>query len=187
MVSLFREAFMAVALTPAEVAALVEVEEGRVRKDVEHGLFAGPRFSLPALVYFRTVVLLGVQIGVEDRRRLLVLIEDAMRKRSIPLRIELSPITEVKVGDVAKEMQHRLDRFTRWKAKLVENPEILGGEPVFPKTRTAVRRIGELLLRGVPQAQVREDYPHLKQEDLDLAKLYAKAYPRLGRPREALP
>src|SRR4051794_4411593 len=51
--------FMATALSAPEVAALVDLDEGRIRKDVEHGLFDSPRFFLTDLVYFRIVALLG--------------------------------------------------------------------------------------------------------------------------------
>jgi uncharacterized protein (DUF433 family) len=176
---------MTIALTPLEVAALVGLDESRVRKDVEFGLFDAPRFSLPALVYFRTMALLGLQVGIDDRRRILGLIEEAMTRRKVPERVALSSITELRVGDVAHEMEDRVDRFVAWKTKIVEDPTILGGEPVFPKSRTAVRRIGGLVLRGVTGAEILEDYPHLTRDDLEFAKLYVLAYPKKGRPREA--
>lgn len=176
---------MTVALSALEVAALVELDEGKIRKDVEHGLFDTPRFSIGDLVYFRLLALLGLQVSVDDRRRLHALVEGAMRKKPPPKTIALSPVTEVKVADVAEEMTDKLDRFSAWKDKLVEDPKILGGEPVFPRSRTAVRHVGGLLLRGVPEHEVREDFPHLKDDDFAFAKLYAKAYPKMGRPREA--
>lgn len=178
---------MAAVLSALEVAALVDLDEGKIRKDVEHGLFARPRFSIGDLVYFRLVALLGLTVSVEDRRRLHDLVEAALRKRPTPRTIALSPVTELKVGDVAAEMETKLDRFSTWKKKLVEDPNILGGEPVFPSSRTAVRHVGGLLLRGVPEHEVREDFPHLADEDFEFARLYAKAYPKMGRPREAAP
>lgn len=178
---------MAVALSALEVAALVDLDEGKIRKDVEHGLFDTSRFSIGDLVYFRLVALLGLQVSVDDRRRLHALVEVAMKKKPTPQTISLSPVTEVRMADVAVEMKDKLDRFSAWKEKLVENPNILGGEPVFPRSRTAVRNVGGLLLRGTPEREVREDFPHLTPEDFEFAKLYAKAYPKMGRPREAAP
>jgi uncharacterized protein (DUF433 family) len=61
------------------------------------------------------------------------------------------------------------DAFERWRAKLVVDDRVLGGEPVFPKSRLAVRHIGEMLLRGVSRDEVREDYPYLEGIDLDFA------------------
>ena len=176
---------MALALSALEVAALVDLDEVKIRKDVEHGLFDKPRFSIGDLVYFRLISLLGLQVSVDDRRRLHALVEVAMKKKPTPKTIAISSVTEVKVADVAAEMKDKLDRFSAWKTKIVEDPNILGGEPVFPKSRTAVRAVGGLLLRGVPEREVREDFPHLRDEDFEFARLYAKAYPRMGRPREA--
>lgn len=176
---------MAIALSALEVAALVELDEGRIRKDVEHGLFDKPRFSIGDLVYFRIVALLGLQVGVDDRRKIHGLVEGAMRKRPTPETIALSAVAELKVAGVAAEMKERVERFAAWKKTLVEDRSILGGEPVFPGSRTAVRQIGGLLLRGVPVREVREDYPHLSDDDIELAPLYAKAYPRVGRPRDS--
>jgi uncharacterized protein (DUF433 family) len=31
--------------------------------------------------------------------------------------------------------------------------------------------------------EIREDYPHLSDEDIEFAKLYTAAYPKVGRPR----
>jgi uncharacterized protein (DUF433 family) len=41
-----------------------------------------------------------------------------------------------------------------------------------------------MLLRGASIKEVREDYPYLKDEDIEFAPVYARAYPRMGRPRE---
>jgi len=100
--------------------------------------------------------------------------------------IALNSVTDV--ADVAAEMEDKSDRFSTWKKKIVEDPNVLGGEPVFPKTGTAVRHVGGLLLRGVPEREVREDFPHLRDEDFEFALLFAKAYPKMGRPmRTSLP
>jgi uncharacterized protein (DUF433 family) len=174
------------ALTVTEVAALAGLDEGRVRKDVEHGLFGAtspPRFGFPAIVYFRTIAVLGVQLAVDDRKRLYALIGKALRGPKPATTIELSPVLEVKIGATTNEVRTTLEHFEAWQKKLVIDDEILGGEPVFPRSRLAVRQIGGMLLRGAKVEEVREDYPALKGEDIEFAKLYTVAYPRMGRPR----
>src|SRR5262249_45683910 len=74
-------------------------------------------------------------------------------------------------------------RFEAWKAKLVCSPDILGGEPVFPGSRLAVRHVGGMLLRGASLKEIHEDYPYLSGEDIAFAKLYMEASSRVGRPR----
>lgn len=177
----------AVSLTTNEVAALVGLDEGQVRKDVEYahiGTGSPPRFSFADAVYFAVVAALGLHLVVQDRKKLHELIATAMSRAKPPARIELSPVLDVKVAPVAEEVGDRLARFEAWKQRLVTDDKILGGEPVFPKSRLAVRNVGALLLKGAPREELREDYPYLKEQDLEFARIYTLAYPRMGRPRE---
>ncbi len=175
-------------LTAAEIAALVGIDEGRVRKEVEHGFLgrtSPPRFTFIDLVYFDAVALLNVQFGVADRKRLYDLIDEALADGGRPERVELSPVLEVRLDRVTKDATGKLARFVAWKKKLTLDETILGGEPVFPKSRLAVRQIGGMLLRGASRDEVREDYPYLREDDLEFAPIFVKAYPRMGRPRES--
>jgi hypothetical protein len=40
-----------------------------------------------------------------------------------------------------------------------------------------------MLLRGAGVVEVQEDYPFLTERDIEFARLYTTAYPRIGRPR----
>ncbi len=171
-------------LSATEVAALSGLDEGRVRKEVEHGLFARPTFTFGDLVYFAVLAGLGVQLSVEDRRTLQRHVAKAMAAPRPPSRVELGRALEVRLAYVARDTRRRLARFERWKKKLVVDEDVLGGEPVFPRSRLAVRHVGGMLLRGAAREEVREDYPYLKAEDLEFAPVYTRAYPRMGRPRE---
>jgi uncharacterized protein (DUF433 family) len=176
------------ALTVNEAVALFGLEEKAVRKEVEYGLFGSespPRFRLPALVYFRILGVLGLEPSVEERRRLYQLIAKAFSRSKKPKKVEVSPVLELKLDEVTEEVEHKLERFEAWKKKLVIDKDVLGGEPVFPKSRLAVRHIGGMQLRygeGV-LAELREDYPYLKAQDIEFAKMYTAAYPKVGRPR----
>lgn len=173
------------ALSVTEVVAFSGVEEGRIRKDVEHGMFGSespPMFTLAALVYFRVLAQLGVQLAVEDRKKIYALIAKAFSGSSEPANIEVSPVLELKLAKVTKQVTDTLSRFEAWKKKVVINPNILGGEPVFPKRRLSVRHIGGLVMRDALD-EIREDYPYLSEQDIEFAKLYTLAYPKRGRPR----
>jgi uncharacterized protein (DUF433 family) len=178
----------AVALTTTEVAALVDVDEGRVRKEVEHGLFgpaSPPRFSLADAVYLRAISLLGVQLGVDDRIKLHVVIDRAMRAKRPPDKVELGPVLELKILPLADEIRDRLARFETWKKERVVTDEaVLGGEPTFPESRLGIRHVGGMLLKGASRDDILDDYPYLKEEDIEFAPVFTKAYPRMGRPRE---
>ncbi|MSP17535.1 MAG: DUF433 domain-containing protein [Myxococcales bacterium] len=171
-------------LTTAEVAAFTGLDERAVRKDVEHGIFGSaspPRFGFAAVVYFRALSLLGLHLGTQDRRRIYQLIADALAAKKST--VEIGTVAEIRLAPLRKEIEERLAQFATWKRKLVTSDEILGGEPVFPKSRLAVRHVGGMLLRGASPEEIREDYPYVTEQDSEFARLYALAYPRVGRPR----
>lgn len=175
-------------LTVNEAVALIGLEERVVRKEVEYGLFGPetpPRFKLPALVYLRVLALFGLQTTVDERKRIYALIAKAFAGSKKPEKVEVSPVLEIKLDEVTEEVEDRLERFEAWKSKIVINPDIMGGEPVFPKSRLTVRHIGAMMLRGRPDTlqEIREDYPYLKPQDIEFAKMYTAAYPKVGRPR----
>ncbi len=97
--------------------------------------------------------------------------------------LEFGRFFTLNVGEIRQELQILIDRFEAWKARLVSNPNILGGEIVFPDSRLSVQRIGGSLERGESVEVLREDYPYLTDEDLDFARIYVKAYPIQGRPK----
>lgn len=172
-------------LSATEVAALSGLDEGRVRKDVEHGIFRRPTFTFGDLVYFFAVSFLGIQLGVEDRKKLHDAIAVALAKRQPPARVEISPILEVRLDRLASDAGGKLARFEKWKKeRVVIDEAVLGGEPTFPKSRLAVRQVGGMLLKGASKSEVLEDYPYLKAEDIEFAPVFTRAYPRMGRPRE---
>jgi len=176
------------ALTANEVGALFGLDLRSIRKEVEHGILAAgtpPRFDLAAVVYLCTVFSLGIELGsVKDRKHLYDLIRGALGMPKRPASVQLSPIAEVKVEPVVREVEERAERFEAWKRKLVVDDRILGGEPVFPRSRLAVRHVGGMRLRGTPIEEIKQDYPYLKDDDIEFAGMYATAYPRMGRPRE---
>jgi uncharacterized protein (DUF433 family) len=173
--------------TTAEISALFGVDERRVRKDVEHGIIGAtnpPRFRFADVVYFVTVKAMKLELSVGDRKRLHDMLVELMSKTTkVPSTIELSPVVYLKIEPVVREARTRSSRFDAWKRLLVEDPGILAGEPVFPKSRLAVRHVGDMLRGGTPVDEIREDYPYLTDDDVEFAPLYTVAYPRLGRPR----
>jgi uncharacterized protein (DUF433 family) len=93
------------------------------------------------------------------------------------------PYRLLELQGYAKASIDFISRFEAWKAELVSNPNILGGEVVFPGSRLSVQRIGGCLARGETLEVFREDYPYLTDEDLDFARIYVKAYPIQSRPK----
>ncbi|MFL5304364.1 MAG: DUF433 domain-containing protein, partial [Polyangia bacterium] len=95
-------------------------------------------------------------------------------------------VLQLRLRTVAEEVSDQLVPFYRWRnARVVADPAILAGEPVFRGSRLSVRRVGEALQRGEKAATIHEDYPNLTAEDIEFAPRYVRAYPRVGRPRES--
>jgi len=59
-----------------------------------------------------------------------------------------------------------------WQERIELNPEVLVGKPVVKGTRIAVEFIIELLSQGWTEAQVLENCPQLKHEDILAALRY---------------
>ena len=173
-------------LTTSEVTALFDLNEGRVRKDVEYGVFgeleSPPRFALAEIVYLYALAGLGMDLRVEDRKAFYLSVSKALQARK-PIDLELGAYIVVKLANAVHDVEVRLSDFDKWKKKLSERGDVLGGEPTFPKSRIAVRHIGELARRGASVEEITSDYPSLSKQDVEFAKRYAAAYPRVGRPR----
>jgi len=53
-----------------------------------------------------------------------------------------------------------------WQDRIVSDPETLFGKPRIKGTRIGVEFVLDLLATGWTEAQILENYPHLKPEDL---------------------
>jgi len=172
--------------TPAEAAALLDLPERQIRKEFEHGLLsrsARPRLALPGLVYLQTVRRLGLTLGVQDRKKILAAIRKAMKAQPRPETVQVSTVMSLHVGRVVQEITTLAEEFEAWKKRLLIRNDILGGEPVFPGSRLAVRHVGLMAERGESTKNILEDYPYITDQDVAFARLFARAYPRAGRPR----
>lgn len=170
--------------TPAEVSAFVSVSEKRVRKEIEYRIIdvpTPPRLGFATLVYLRALESMELNLGVEDRIKIYRGILGALETDTEELR--LSELLTLRLKPLIEDISTRVMRFLRWKESLVENLDIMGGEAVFPESRLTVRHVGEMLERGESADVLLEDYPYLRREDLDCARLFVRAYPRVGRPR----
>ena len=70
---------------------------------------------------------------------------------------------------------------------VVTDRTVLGGTPVFRGTRIPVHDIAAMLANGDTWQELRRSYPTLTREQIELAPVYAKAYPLRGRPRRHRP
>ncbi len=100
------------------------------------------------------------------------------QKRGFPLFGGLS----LDLKDIVKELRSKLILLNRARKMVIEDPEIRGGEPCIRGTRIGVYEIGAMLEQGASEEELLAGYPSLHREQLGLARIYAHAYPRRGRP-----
>ena len=171
--------------TPTEAAALAELTEKQVRKEIEYNVIRAsspPRLSFPALVYLYLVRRSALALRVQDRTDLYQRIEHTLALDPLPEHIEVAPPFLLRLSPEVEALTDKVDRFFAWKQRLVANPDIMGGSETFPGSRLTVRHIGGLIERGADIDEIREDYPYLADDDIEFAQLFVRAYPLVGRP-----
>ena len=79
------------------------------------------------------------------------------------------------------------DRWSRYLAAreaVTTDYRTLGGTPVISGTRIPVHDVAASVAAGLPMSRIRQAYPSLDEEQIELASLYARANPLQGRPPE---
>lgn len=89
----------------------------------------------------------------------------------------------IDIGTLRRGVSRDLSRYRSALARIVEDPVIQGGAPVFKGTRILVRQIADLLASGETERRLREDYPRLTSGMIEAARIYSAARPARGRPR----
>jgi uncharacterized protein (DUF433 family) len=83
----------------------------------------------------------------------------------------------------AKAVAERLERLVAARNLVHSTPYTLSGTPVIKGTRVPVYDVAALSAAGTPIEDILADYPGLDTNKVELAKIYAEAYPMRGRPR----
>ncbi len=83
---------------------------------------------------------------------------------------------------VLDKVRSRLVQLERARKMVVADSEIRGGAPCIKGTRIGVYEIANVLEQGASEDEILEGYPSLNRTQLELARTFAQAYPRRGRP-----
>jgi uncharacterized protein (DUF433 family) len=182
-----------------EAAVLAEVTEKKLRHELEEKTMTAERwesghwlFSPRAVVFLRLIEGIRASLTREDRRDLFHLLTKRResvghwRLKDADLVLSGDVPARFCIRDAISETAAMLWRYRRAHRKVISDPAILGGEPVFEGTRIGVRHVGLLALRGTPLDKLREDFPSLREEDFEFARFFAKVRKGPGRPRKAL-
>jgi uncharacterized protein (DUF433 family) len=172
--------------TPNEAAAFVYLSPKRVYKEIEYKVIQPvtdlPRLSFAALIYLRALKEINFEFSVQYRTILYQSLVKAVEESAKT--VEFAKFFVLQLNSISQELSELISRFNEWKSYLVNDPNIMGGQTVFPNSRLSVHHIGKIIDRGESIQVIQEDYPYLSEIDLRFAPLYATAYPMIGRPRQ---
>jgi uncharacterized protein (DUF433 family) len=88
----------------------------------------------------------------------------------------------IPVSNSRRVVSEGMDKLRQAKAMVSVDKRILGGEPCFKGTRMPVATVAGIANHyGIDEAK--RAYSKLTKSQIELAQLYAKAYPRRGRPK----
>lgn len=178
------------AYTPSQVSAVTGLPLPALHKAIEYKLIRPKRvregrlvqrlLSRSQAVYLRMEAKGLKSLPLAARRQVARAVErdpgiDAMSisERSVIL---------IQCKSARKEVDAGLRRLAAAKRMAQSNPEIMRGAPVYRGTRIPVHAIAGMLSQGATVAEILAGYPALTREKVELAPMYAKAFPRRGRP-----
>jgi uncharacterized protein (DUF433 family) len=175
--------------TPAEAAGLSgltlkavnnAIDKKTVFARIEHRNGRSTRLlDKPAILFLCLQSRLAGTATAEFRRQLFAAITGTPGRRIVSvgaLKLDLS--------EPRRQVTERVREFRRSQRIVVSDPEILGGTPVFRRTRIPVRHIADLLRHGERASALQQAYPRLTDEMIRLAAIYVAANPPRGRPRK---
>ncbi len=176
--------------TPAQAAAVTGLPLPAVHKAIEYRLVR-PRvvregrslcrmLSKPQVLYLQLEAngLRGLPLA--KRRQIARAIEEAPGADTVVVSPGGALVVEIKTA--RRQGESALRRLVQAERMVVSDPEIMKGTPVFRGTRIPVYAVADMLAQGATVEEVVEGYPALSREAVELAPVYAKAFPRRGRP-----
>ena len=176
----------ALAFTAAEVAFVMREPIKVIKKALDDGpveakLVAKPGGTVRAVEWSDLLYLFAVRALREE------LTPKARNEFYHALkRVPVERAQEIRFGRLSvdiNDLKAQVEERARELAELAEKVEFRkDGEAVLKGTGIEVYRIAALLIGGLNPEEVREDYPSLTPDAIAVAKAYADAHPKPGRP-----
>jgi uncharacterized protein (DUF433 family) len=186
-----------------EAAAIAEIPESAIRTAIEKrsispqasrvGKSMRYEFDLSELLFMKLMSEFPFSLPKPDKDSLRQILGKSvgsagrwqMRGADLVLKEDKLSVS-VHYHPLRKQLFQNANLYRKGLRRIVSNPEILGGEPVFGGTRIPLQHIAGLVRKGVSEAEIREDYPSLSNLDLAFASIHARMSPPPGRPRKPL-
>lgn len=173
--------------TPTEAAALTRLSVKAVNNAIDKKTIStvAGRQDTTRLLDLRGLVSLALERRLADRfvpelrREVFDALATAPRNK---VSLDGGFLT-IDLREPRRELATSLRALRRARTVIISDPDTMGGDPVFRGTRVPVHLIATLLGQGSTETELLEAYPRLTAEMIQLAPIYAAAYPLRGRPR----
>jgi len=174
------------ALSANEAASVTGVPLKQVHRIVDAGLLQGAVENRAGTRVILGRGLVGLKfahdtaglLSPEGRRRLVRRLLDRPRAKTVQ-----EDAVTVDMRPIQATVRRGLTTLEKAKKMVAVDQDVLGGTPCFKGTRIPVHDIAEMVAGGDQKTVILKAYPQLTAEQVDLAVVYAEAYPRRGRPR----
>lgn len=177
--------------SPSEVGAVVGVPIKAIYKVIEQRLPSGlvvRRNRQRLLTRWGAVCVvidheMPKDVPVAVRKQVYAKIKSAAAAREVTYKRGILHYV-IDVESAAKRVNADIAKYRKAMKLITNDPDVQAGATTFKGTRILVHHIADLLSQGASEAELQEDYPRLTREMMAAARVYAKAYPRRGRPRK---
>jgi uncharacterized protein (DUF433 family) len=178
------------AYTPSQVSAVTGLPLPALHKAIEYKLIRPKRVREGRLVHRLLSRSQAVYLRMEARGlRSLPL----AARRQVARAVERDPgidamftsegsVILIQCKSARKEVDTGLRRLAAATRMAQSDPEIMRGAPVFRGSRIPVHAIADMLSQGATVAEILGGYPALTRQKIELAPMYAKAFPLRGGP-----
>ena len=169
-------------LSANEAACVTGIPLKQVHRIIDSGLLDGASdgskgraIHRQALVGLRLAHDMTDLLTLEARRRLVRYLLDHPRARAARERV-----VSVDVGAMKEAVRSGLAQLARARDAVACDEAILSGVPCFRGTRIPVHDVADMLANGDDAEVIQDAFPRLSEKQVELAALYARAYPRRG-------
>jgi uncharacterized protein (DUF433 family) len=195
---------MAELFSVSEAAAIAEVSPEIIRTALEKksvapsfkrktGKAVRYQFSVGDVLFMKVLVEFPFALSKEDKQSLARILSRGDRSAARWSREGADLVYrsgDIQVSVACKAFRQKVARNLsafRWgRRRIVSNPDVMGGEPVFRGTRIRLHHIVWLFRKGIPEKEIAKDFPALSSRDLGYARLSSRLAEKPGRPRKRL-
>ena len=175
------------AYTPAEAAAVSEIAVKSVHNAIDKHIIEthlvgsrGRALTDEDLLRLKLWYGVGSILSAERRKRLF----DTIDQNPDAETVRADDYLIIDVARAREQLAARAEALREAERMIESVKGVVGGEPVFKRTRVPVRTIAAMKTQGASTAEIVEGYPSLTERMVELAEIWVAAHPARGRPKK---